>query len=508
MTDESQLDQAVEDDLSEADESRVKALYFIFIGKFSDPSFQKTAAWATGSIILALLIGAIVMFMTGYNVGLGFLTLLWGAVTQFDRVLFNATPLIFTGLSVALAFKSGLFNIGPEGQLFMGAMAAGIVGYMISLPIVLHQITALLVGALAGGLYGFLPGLLKAYRGAHEVVTTMMLSYSAILFTQWLVAYPLKDPAASIDRTPPIFDTAYLPKLFGSPFLNMSLIVAILAVIAVDYLINRTVLGYEMRAVGLNRDAAETAGINPKKNITLALTFAGALAGLGGAGEILGYHHLVQDNWSVGLGWDGITVAVLGNNNPWGVLAGAIFFGALRTGGNQMQRIAGVPFEMVSLIQGLIVLFVAAPRAIDWLSNRGFDYAKWIKDDPPPATFHLATSFIAGTSAIFGLVAIGSYASLIEVRIPGGGGIIGVVLFFVCLLSMYALVELLQRKPRGPLLVVFSSIGWLIIGIIGFAVDRMTILTQSLTLGGIMLILSLVLMRLLSTRTESIGGEN
>ncbi len=354
-------------------ESSPMGIYDEMISKISDPSFQKTAAWATGSIILALVVAAVVMFMTGYNVGLAFLTLLWGAITQFDRVLFFATPLIFTGLSVALAFKCGLFNIGPEGQLFMGALAAVVVGYMVSLPIVLHQIVALACGAAVGGLYALLPGILKAYRGAHEVVTTMMLSYSAILFSQWLVTYPLKDPASNIDRTRDILFTAELPKLFASPFLNASIFVAILAVIGVDYLINRTVLGYEMRAVGLNREAAETAGINPKRNITLALVLAGALAGLGGGGEILGYHHNVSDDWSSGLGWDGITVAVLGNNNPWGVLAGAIFFGALRAGGNQMQRIAGVPIEMVSLIQGLIVLFVAAPRAIDWLSNRGFD---------------------------------------------------------------------------------------------------------------------------------------
>ena len=482
------------------------ALYEKVISKFQDPEFQKTAALSAGSIVLALIIAAIVMFMAGYDVGLGFLTLLWGAITQFDRVLFFATPLVFTGLSVALAFKCGLFNIGPEGQLYMGAMAAAIVGYMIALPIVLHQIAALAIGAIAGGLYGFLPGFLKAYRGTHEVVTTMMMSYSAILFTLWLVAYPLKDPAASTDRTPYILETAELPKLFGSPFVNFSLILAVLAVIVVDYLINKTVLGYEMRAVGLNRDAAETAGINPKKNIILALVFAGALAGFGGAGEILGYHHNVSDDWSVGLGWDGITVAVLGNNNPWGILAGAIFFGALRAGGNQMQRIAHVPVEMVSLIQGLIVLFVAAPRAIEWLSERGFDYATWLKEDSVPALVHLSATCLAGVSAVFCLIAAGSYSSIFEASFPGAGVFVGLLLFITSLVSFYTLLELLTRKPRGPLLGVFISIAWFLIVAIGLVAGSMIILTQSIIFGVIFLVLSIILMKILPKGTYIPGG--
>jgi simple sugar transport system permease protein len=502
MSEEQQLVQEEEEKTS----SVPMAVYENMIAKFSDPNFQKTAMWATGSIILALLVAAIVMVMTGYNVGLAFLTLLWGAVTQFDRVLFFATPLIFTGLSVALAFKCGLFNIGPEGQLYMGAMAAAIVGYAISLPIVVHQITALLVGALVGGLYGLFPGLLKAYRGTHEVVTTMMMSYSALLFTAWLVTYPLKDPTQSLDRTPPIFDTAYLPKLFG-PFLNLSLIVAILAVIGVDLLINRTVLGYEMRAVGLNPDAAEAAGINSKRNIALALGIAGGLAGLGGAGEILGYHHLFLDNWSTGLGWDGITVAVLGNNNPWGVLAGAIFFGALRAGGNQMQRIAGVPIEMVSLIQGLIVLFVAAPKAIDWLSKRGSDYALWLKNDRFPAFTHLSTTVMAGVSAVFCLTVLGLYSGAVEAGTPGSGGVVGLLLFFTSIISMYGLVELLTRKQRGPLIVIFASIEWFFIAAIGFVATSTMVLIQGAILGGILLVLSILLMRILPEGPIDIGGE-
>ncbi|MFW9787932.1 MAG: ABC transporter permease [Candidatus Thorarchaeota archaeon] len=484
----------------------LRFFYDNMIEKLSDPSFHKTAIWATGSIILALVVGALVMVMTGYNVGLGFLTLLYGAITQFDRVLFFATPLVFTGLSVALAFKCGLFNIGPEGQLYMGAMAAAIIGYMFSLPIVIHQITALLFGAFAGFLYGLLPGILKAYRGTHEVVTTMMMSYSAILFTAWLVTYPLKDTSQALDRTPEILATAELPKLVGY-FLNASFIVAILAVIAVDYLINRTVLGYEMRAVGQNKDAAETAGINPKKNIALALGIAGALAGMGGSGEILGYHHLFQDNWSVGLGWDGITVAVLGNNNPWGVLAAAIFFGALRTGGIQMQRIAGIPLEMVRVIQGLIVLFIAAPKAIDWLAKRGSDYAIWLRTDRVPAFIHLFTTGMAGTSAIFCLTLFGSYASLLDASVSNSGGSIALLLFLTSLISMFALVELASRSRRGVILVVFAAIEWLLIAAMGIVAGVMVIVGQSLVFGITIILLVVVGSRIFPEDLYESGGE-
>ncbi|MHA3963276.1 MAG: ABC transporter permease [Candidatus Thorarchaeota archaeon SMTZ1-45] len=485
----------------------LRVIYDRIIGKLSDPSFHKTAIWSTGSIILALVVAAVVMVMTGYNVGLAFLTLLWGAITQFDRVLFFGTPLIFTGLSVALAFKCGLFNIGPEGQLYMGAMAAAIVGYMFSLPIVIHQLTALLFGAFAGFLYGLLPGILKAYRGTHEVVTTMMMSYSALLFTAWLVAYPLKDTTQTLDRTPEILATAELPKLLG-PFLNLSLIIAILAVIGVDYLINRTVLGYEMRAVGQNPTAAETAGVNPKKNIALALGIAGALAGLGGSGEILGYHHLFQDNWSTGLGWDGITVAVLGNNNPWGVLAGAIFFGALRAGGIQMQRIAGVPLEMVRVIQGLIVLFVAAPRAIDWLSKRGVDYAIWLKRDRVPALVHLCTSGIAGASAIICLTVFGSFSTMMEAGVVGSGGSVTLLLFLTSLISIYALIELLMRKPRGLILLVFAAIEWLLISAMGYVARSMVIVGQSLVFGVVMLLMVVLVVKVFPETPVDSGGDN
>ena len=456
-----------------------------------NPAFRKQIIWTSASIVLAMLVAAIIMVLTGYNPALAYIALIRGAVVQWDRVLFYATPLIFTGLSVALAFKCGLFNIGPEGQLYMGAMAAAIIGYMVSLPIVVHPLACLTVAALAGFGYGFVPGLLKAYRGAHEVVTTMMLSYTAILFTQWLVTYPLKEPGEFqwIAQTPLLFPTAWLPHLFGSDFLHAGLIIALFAVVGVHFLINRTVLGYELRAVGLNAEAARTAGINPKWNIALSLGIAGALAGVGGGAEILGYHHRFRDAWSTGLGWDGITVAVLGHNNPWGVLLGAIFFGALRAGGNSMQVNTGVPQEMVTVIQGLIVVFVAAPRIIDWLEKRGIDYSAWIRRSPMGGIGHLATTVWAAGSAIEAMIIISFFLE----KTPFAGLLVALAI----IVGFYALTKLLAQNPAGPVVSLFTAVEWILIAtvaallgssdmvyftaptaVIGIAVSLMTVMSS------------------------------
>ncbi|MFW9963202.1 MAG: hypothetical protein ACFFCX_06550, partial [Candidatus Sifarchaeia archaeon] len=222
----------------------------------------------------------------------------------------------------------------------------------------------------------------------------------------------------------------------------------------------------------------------------------------------LGYHHLFQDNWSTGLGWDGITVAVLGNNNPWGVLAGAIFFGALRAGGIQMQRIAGVPLEMVRVIQGLIVLFVAAPKAIDWLSKRGVDYAIWLKRDRVPAFIHLFTTGMAGASAIICLTLFGSYAAMMNAGVSGTGGSVTLLLFLTSMISIYALIELLMRKRRGLLLLVFAAVEWLLIAAMGYIAKSMAIVGQSLVFGIVMIFLVILIVRFLPESPVDLGGDN
>lgn len=455
--------------------------------KLNSPEFQKTIVVTLGSIVLAMLIGTLVMMMTGYNAGLAWIALIQGAVVRFDRVLFYATPLIFTGLSVALAFRCGLFNIGPEGQLFIGAISAAFVGFTISLPFVIHPLAALGFAALTGGLWGFVPGLLKAYRGAHEVVTTMMLSYTALIFTHWLVSGPLLEPGNEyVLETPDIYLSAELPKIFGS-FLSWAFIVAVVTVFAVDFLINRTVFGYELRAVGLNMEAAETAGINSKRNVALALGIAGALAGMGGAGEILGYHHRFVDGFSSNLGWDGITVAVLGSNNPFGVLAGAIFFGALRAGGNQMQTLANVPSELISVVQGLIVVFVAAPRIIDWLIDRGYDEARWVKELPKEGTPHFLTLGTTLVTSVLALSSIGPYMSrgTVDWLIASG-------LVFLCgILGIVAFIYMLTRSDIGLNIALITSIIWFGLGVQGFLMNNPGMILFGVFLGAIQSVFAL-----------------
>ncbi|MHA2021911.1 MAG: ABC transporter permease, partial [Candidatus Thorarchaeota archaeon] len=262
------MSEPIQDQVEESTEkSKIEDLFGGIVTKFTSKEFKNQIFWALGSVLLALVVAAIIMLMGGYDPGSAFLYLAVGAIGRFDQVLWYASPIIIAGLSVALAFRSGLFNIGAEGQLYMGAMASAYIAFTFSLPILLHPLLCLAVGVLAGAGWGLVPGLLKAYRGAHEVVTTMMLSYTAILFTSWLVGPngPFWD-GSMVPQTPQFYDTALLPILVGFD-LHFGFIIAILAVVGVHYLINRTVLGYEMRAVGHNIDAAEYSGINSKRTV-------------------------------------------------------------------------------------------------------------------------------------------------------------------------------------------------------------------------------------------------
>jgi ABC-type uncharacterized transport system permease subunit len=432
--------------------------------------FWKTIVWAGVSVVLAILVSALIMVTAGYDPGVAFGALVNGATRQFDRVLFFATPLIMTGLSVALAFKCGLFNIGAEGQVYMGSIAAaglGAMSWWLFTPpandpyfAVFHVAACLGVGALCGFLWGLLPGLLKSYRGAHEVVTTMMLSYTAVIFTTYLASGPWKEPGPFQynAQTPEIDATAVIGTLWGSDYLNGSFIIALICVVVVWFVLNRTVLGYEMRAVGLNVDAAEYSGINPKWRMALALALSGTLAGLAGAGEILGQYHRFYKEWSPGLGWDGITVAVLGYNNPWGCLLGAIFFGFLRAGGNAMHQSAHVPTEMVNVIQGLVVLFVAAPRLIQWMADQGFDYAKWLRKEPklslPP--------FI---TMVMGIFAMGIAFTFIVTSTEAHSMLIGPI-WIVAILSLTAALSMLGRHKHGTDLSLLASVVWIAIGLV------------------------------------------
>ena len=471
------------------------------IAKFSDKGFQKQALWATISVILALLVSAVIMAMAGYDAGTAFTYLLVGAIREPDRVIQFATPLILTGLSVALAFKCGLFNIGAEGQLYIGSMAAAVVGYAMAFPYLIHPILCFIVAGIFGALYALVPGLLKAYRGAHEVVTTMMLSYAAVLITTWLVGPygPFFDSSGSelIPQTPMLQDTAILPTI-GGPYMHLGIIVSLLAVVAVDFLVNRTVLGYEMRAVGFNESAAEYAGINSKRRIAIALTISGGLSGLAGGGEVMGTYNRFIHHWSPGLGWDGITVAVLGSNNPWGVLAGAIFFAALRVGGNSMQQAAHVPIEMVGVIQGLVVLFVAAPRIVEWMQTQTIDYSSWLRsEDSFPIGHFMGTLF--STSGIF--VSFGLLATM------GRGILVDGALFVVAMVTLTAFGTFLSRSGNIRQLMTLSAIGWFATAIIDLLMSGLLVWIIS-GIFGVLCVLDLVLLRRSSMRDEFILQES
>jgi general nucleoside transport system permease protein len=290
-----------------------------------------------------------------------------GGVRPLSETLVSATPLILTGLAVALPFRAGLFNIGGEGQVILGGAMAGLAGFAISgLPLGIHLPLAILVGAIGGAAYGFIPGLLKAKTGAHEVIITIMLNNIAIYLLDWLL---LSDLFRQPDRSDPISQSveasAMLPRLFGSGYrVHAGLILAIIAAVAIFWLIERSTAGFELRAVGANPDAATTAGMSVPKVIILVMTTAGALAGLAGATNVLGVAGRITPGFSAGAGFDGITVALLGRGNPFGVVAAGLLFGGLRAGGLQMQAQTGVSVDLIVVVQALIVVFIAAPALV------------------------------------------------------------------------------------------------------------------------------------------------
>lgn len=281
--------------------------------------------------------------------------------------LFNAAPLILGGLSVAVAFRAGLFNIGGQGQLIAGAICAGWIGFAAPLPPVLHLLVALVAGIVGGGVWGGIAGWLKARTGAHEVISTIMLNYIALYLLFYLLSVPGFQAAGSnqaISR--PVADTARLPNLLGDSLsVNASLIVALLAALACWWLLTRSTLGFRLRAVGANQFAARTAGMSVSGSYVVVMVIAGALAGLAGCAQILGGHNAaLTGDVDANIGFDAITVALLGRAAPWGTVLAGLLFGALRAGAVRMQADAGVPTEIVQVIQSLIVLFIAAPALI------------------------------------------------------------------------------------------------------------------------------------------------
>ena len=285
-----------------------------------------------------------------------------------SQTLSDATPLILTGLSVAIAFRAGLFNIGAAGQWIGGAIVAGYLGFAVSLPPVIHVLVCLLGGIAGGAVVGWVVGELKARTGAHEVIVTIMLNYVMYNLLSYLLGTPkaLQAPGQSNLISPNIAANAQLPHVGGPPpAVDAGFLVALAAAVGVGWLLNRSTIGFQFRTVGANPSAARSAGISVERAWVLVMAIAGALAGLGGAAVMQGsaVHALTFNSYGT-YGFDGITVALLGRAKPWGVVLAAILFGALHAGGTTMQAATSVPTDISQVIQGLIVLFVAAPPLI------------------------------------------------------------------------------------------------------------------------------------------------
>ena len=325
------------------------------------------------AILFAFIVGAAVLYVTGYSPVDAYTAMARGAfgdIFGIGQTLMQATPIIFTSIAFLVSYKAGLFNIGAEGQFLMGAIASAVAGiYLEGLPWIIHAPLALIAGMVAGGLWGLIPALLKTRFEAHEVITTMMLSYVAQFMTSYLVNYPFKAPGW-VSQTVRLPASAELVRILPPTQLSAGIYIAVALVAVVWFLFKRTILGYELRAIGLNPTAAENAGIRINRGVIISLVISGAIAGLGGAVEIMGVHKRFIDGFSPGYGWDGLAVALVGGLNPVGSMLASILFGALRSGGMIMARSTGVPLDINILLQGLVILFVAAPALIRSLLRR------------------------------------------------------------------------------------------------------------------------------------------
>ncbi len=328
------------------------------------------------AVITAFVIGGIIMMLAGVpftQVLEAYRALIAGSVGSVKAIsetLTAATPLILTGLAVAIAFRAGLFNIGGEGQMLVGGMTALVVGFSFEgLPAVVHVPLALLAGVLGGAAWGFVPGFLRAKTGAHEVITTIMMNYIAYRLIEFLLTLTYFQKEGRNDPiSKSVEKSAEYPLLLGwqdpSLRVHLGLFIAVGAAVVIHWLLFRTNLGFEFRAVGANPAAARYAGMSVSKVYILVMVIAGGLAGMAGTGQVLGVLGRASPGFSAGLGFDGIAVALLGRSNPMGVVAAAVLFGGLRAGGQQMQVEAGVGIDLIAVIQALIIIFVAAPALI------------------------------------------------------------------------------------------------------------------------------------------------
>jgi general nucleoside transport system permease protein len=332
----------------------------------------QVGAVPVAAVLLAFVAGSIFILISTLITGRDFDLLLpltaysslffgaFGGVNPIVDTMVAAAPLILGGLALGLGFKAGLFNIGAQGQFLIGALAAAAVGAAVAgIPTPVAIGAAVLAGAVGGAVYGFIPGALKAFTGAHEVVTTIMLNFIATAIIAYLVAGPLLAEGFSFARTGPIGNAA-LPDLPGTRNLHAGVFLALAAVPIVWWLLARTTIGFEIRTVGANPSAARYAGMRPALIMVTTMAASGMLAGMAGMIEILGVSGSINTSYGTGVGFDAISVALLGRAHPVGILLAAILFGAMRAGAPEMQLDAAIPVEIIDVLQGIILLFLAA----------------------------------------------------------------------------------------------------------------------------------------------------
>lgn len=320
------------------------------------------------------LLCGIVLILRGQNAFEFYRTIYISGFSSFDEfgnVLFNATPLIFTGLAVAIGYKAGLFNIGCEGQLYVAAFTAALVGIHLNLPSFLLIPFCISVAMVAGAIWGGIPGLLKAKFGAHEVINTIMMNFIALALTNFLVTSIYKEADQMIPHTSQIHDTAWFPRLSGviwflpeSNYLNISFLIACICVLFSYILLQHTRWGYELRLVGNAPEVAEYGGINPRVVTVWVMALSGAIAGLAGVADVMGYRYRFADSFSSGWGFTGIAVALLGRNHPFGVFAAAILFGLLNKVALDIELFMNVPRGLFLVGQGILIIWLVCQEGI------------------------------------------------------------------------------------------------------------------------------------------------
>ena len=325
------------------------------------------------SILCGFLVGGIAVIAAHADPLVAYSALFAGAFINnnaLPETLVSTTPFILLGLAVALGFRAGLFNIGAEGQFYIGSLTGVFVAFSVQgYPGVVEIPLALLAGILGGAFWASIAGALKAWLGAHEVITTIMLNYVSFLVASYLVTTKglMLAPAASTPRTPEIDPGAVLPILVEGTRLHLGFILAVLAAPVVWFLIERTTIGFRIRAVGFSQGAARAAGMSVAATILLTMAISGALSGAAGIVEVLGVGHHMTDSVAAGYGFDAIAVALVARSNPWAVLPSALLFGAMRNGASYMQLQTQVSSDLISIVQAAVIIFVAAPSIISWL---------------------------------------------------------------------------------------------------------------------------------------------